>query len=537
MPLYIEPIPERWPVGKLLAWLLEGGTVKKQQVGAIDFRGRRAVVEVPETVGSRLARELEEKPVKGRAVQVWYGSEETDGDIDGHLQRLDRWLDLEARAASEQFKERTDDASAGLSNLIIREEDTGLGGYTLLALGLKNPMQPLPVVQLNVGSPVQLASEQDRRRGVVTRLDSHVIEVALSKPFPGQDDKPVLRLTPADDEIGMQRAKTALARARYARDDRTADIRDTLMGRREPRFESVSDLEFFRSDLNDSQRDAIGFALSARDLAVIHGPPGTGKTTTLVELIRQAIRRGEKVLACAPSNLGVDNLFERLLAGGEKAIRLGHPVRVLPHLRDRTLKAMVREHAAIKQARKLRREANDLFRKADRSARADVDRDGLRTEARELLADARGCEADAIQETIDDANVVCATNTGIDADLLGHRRFDLLVIDEACQTTEPACWIPILRANRVILAGDHCQLPPTILSQAAAREGFSVSLQERLVESYGETISRPLLVQHRMHEDIMMFSSNEFYQNRLEAHPTVAGHRLCDLSGVEEEEL
>jgi len=259
-----------------------------------------------------------------------------------------------------------------------------------------------------------------------------------------------------------------------------------------------------------------------------------------VELILQAVARGNKVLACAPSNLGVDNLFERLVERGANAVRVGHPARVLAHLRDHTLQALVPKHRDMKQVKDIRFEAKELFRKADRPSRAGIDRNQrrqLREEAKSLLSDARAAEAAIVQEILAEADIVCATNTGLDAELLGARRFELAVIDEACQCTEPSCWIPILRSERVVLAGDHCQLPPTIISHEAAKEGFDVSLQERLVKAYGDRLARPLRVQYRMHEEIMRFSSAMFYEGRLQADESVAHHLLSDSPAVKEDEL
>ena len=138
----------------------------------------------------------------------------------------------------------------------------------------------------------------------------------------------------------------------------------------------------------------------------------------------------------------------------------------------------------------------------------------------------------AVESILDSARVLCATTTGLDSQVLGTRRFDLAVIDEACQSTEPGCWIPLLRCDRVVLAGDHCQLPPTVVSQEAAAEGFGVSLFERLMALYGPQIARRLTVQYRMHQAIMDFSSLEFYDGELEADASVRGHLLADLPGV-----
>jgi predicted DNA helicase len=254
-----------------------------------------------------------------------------------------------------------------------------------------------------------------------------------------------------------------------------------------------------------------------------------------VELIRRAIRRGEKVLACAPSNLAVDNIFERLLAAGERAVRLGHPARVMADLRAHTLDLLVEDHPDVRLARKLVKEAMGLFRQAGRYTRAKPlpgARQETRLEARSLLADARRLEAQAVEHILDTADVLCATTTALDSELLGRRRFDLGVIDEACQSTEPGCWVPLPWCHRVVLAGDHCQLPPTVVSPEAAAEGLGVSLFERLMGLHSQSIARQLTVQYRMHGAIMNFSSQEFYEANLQADPSVREHVLAGLSGV-----
>lgn len=294
------------------------------------------------------------------------------------------------------------------------------------------------------------------------------------------------------------------------------------------------------SGLNTPQRDAIAFALSAKDVAVVHGPPGTGKTTTVAELIRQAVARGDRVLACAASNHAVDNLLEKLLRLDLRPVRLGHPARVDPDLRDRAIDLLAEKHPDARQARKVAKEAFARFRQADKWTRAKPEpgeKAALRREARELLAEARKLEALAIERILDEARVVCATLTGLDSELLGRRRYDLAVIDEAGQATEPACWLPLLRADKLVLAGDHCQLPPTVVSPEAAGKGLAVSLMERVVGVFGETVARRLTVQYRMHAAVMGFPSAEFYDGELAADESVIGHRLCDLPGVRAEPL
>jgi len=546
MPLHIDSLPGRVRKGSLLRWILDAEEIRKQQVGNIEIYGGHATIGVPDSAGLRLAKRLDGQKLLGRTAQVWFESTEDDSDGTGHFAKLERWLGMERSAEAQQAAEwqraaGEDDSSTALMNLVIRSEDTGLGGHALVILGRRSPMQPLPATQLTVGAPIRIAEQGQgggpAQRGVVTRLEKSEIEVALGKPPATETDSPSFRIDAADDETAMRRCLAAMARARHARGDRISELRDVCLGLKEPTFDEIAPLQFQDANLNDSQRAAVSFASSARDIAVIHGPPGTGKTRTLVELIRQAILQGEKVLVCAPSNLGVDNLFERLLDRGIKSVRIGHVARVLPRLRDQCLSALVPKHRDVRQVKKLRHEANDLFRKVDKRGLDRGTRQEMRTEARDLLGDARDMEAEIAQEILDEAEVVCATNTGITADLLGARRFDLVVIDEACQCSEPSCWIPLLRAKRLVLAGDHCQLPPTVISHEAAKEGFDVSLQERLVQLYGDRVCQPLLVQYRMHEEIMRYSAAQFYHDNLKADESVADHHLCDLSGVREDEL
>lgn len=463
-----------------------------------------------------------------------------------HFQRLLRLLDMESRAEAQRILERgrrlspADAQRTGnsLLDLVVVDEDAGLGGRYLLKLVLRK-RQPLPWTRLNVGSPVVFSPDKAKAdegwRAVVCERREEFLTIAMAALPDDLAEHDTWRIDLSHDEISAERQRAALKVAGTVRGQRLAELRQILLGDRPATFHLERDDEALNPGLNESQRSAVRFALSARDVALIHGPPGTGKTTAVVELMRRAVRRGERVLACAPSNLAVDNLLERLLGFGERAVRLGHPARVTPELRAHTLDLLVDQHQDVRLARKLVKEALALFRKAGRYTRAKPEpgaRRDMRQEARSLLADARRLETQAVAHILDTASIVCATTTGLDAELLGDRKFDLAVVDEACQSTEPGCWIPLLRSDRVVLAGDHCQLPPTILSGEAAAEGFSVSLFERLMALTGPTVSRRLSVQYRMHASIAEFSSREFYEGSLQADPAVAGHRLCDLPAV-----
>ena len=461
-----------------------------------------------------------------------------------YFRRLEQWLALEAvaereRMAARRSMQRSGDAERSgetLVNLRLIDHRTGLAGRLLLDLA-KPGSAMLPMNRLKVGSPVVLSDDDDASdkgvSGVVSRRTSSAIEVAVEE-WP---EATRLRLDLSPDERTRQRQLASMQVAKQLSGS-SARLRDMLLGMREPRFDAPKPVEFF-SELNPPQQDAVRFALSSRDIAILHGPPGTGKTTTLAEVVFQAVRQGLKVLACSPSNTGVDNLLERLAEMIPSVIRVGHPARVFEALRGHTLDELVENDSNTAVVRDIKREIEQLMRYADRETRS---REGNRVRG-ELFADigrlrqqARMLERNTINYVLDSADVICTTTT-IDEELLGDRTFDLVVMDEACQCTEPAMWPAVLRADRLILAGDHCQLPPTVVSAEAARQGLGRSLMERLVQEHGQPIFRRLTVQYRMHEAIMGFSSQQFYAGELIADVSVRDHWLPDLSGVTEDDV
>jgi len=458
---------------------------------------------------------------------------------DQHFEQLSRWMDLESEVEVARLAERkrglngpqAERSGETLLDLVITGSDSGLGGRCLLRLVKRNRTLSLPWNRLRPGSPVVLTAADGADTvapGVVTDRSRDSIEIAVDE-WPEGD---LFRIDLSTDEIVRKRIQSALRAASGVR-GRARDLARVLLGEREPRFRPEGEL-LCRVPLNEPQQAAIRFALSAEDVAIIHGPPGTGKTTTVVELICQAVARGDRVLACAPSNTAVDNLLDRLLTAGRRAVRVGHPARVEERLRDFTLDALAADHEAMRVVRDMLREAEEMFRRAGRFTRARPapgTKQDMRREARQLKKDARLLEQQAVESVLDRAEVVCATTT-FDPDIFGDRRFGLVVIDEACQGTEPACWIPVLYADRLVLAGDHRQLPPTVLSAQAARDGLSRSLLERLADMYGDLVTRRLEIQYRMHADIMRFSSEQFYDGALVAHESVSAHLLRDLRGM-----
>lgn len=283
--------------------------------------------------------------------------------------------------------------------------------------------------------------------------------------------------------------------------------------------------------LNDSQLRAVEKILSANELAIVHGPPGTGKTTTLVQAIKALIRQDpQKILVVAPSNTAVDLLSEKLHEEGLNVLRVGNPARVSERLMALTLDHKMAEHSLMKEAKKLKKQANEFknmahkykrsFGKAERDQRK-----ALFDEAHRIMKDVGNTEQYIVDDLIAKAQVVTATLVGSNQYLIRNLNFHTVVIDEAGQALEPACWIPILKAQKLVLAGDHCQLSPTIKSSEAARKGLNTTLLEKCVALHPEAVTL-LEEQYRMHEHIMGYSSQVFYNNQLRAHASVATHSL-----------
>jgi len=305
--------------------------------------------------------------------------------------------------------------------------------------------------------------------------------------------------------------------------------------------------------LDDSQKEAISFALQSNDrpFALIHGPPGTGKTTTVVELIQQAVHYHQlKVLVAAPSNVAIDNVLERLVVpppskGSSKqhhkikAVRLGHPARLKPSILPYSLEAMVQNADGTEIVADVRNELQAYLKLLANPKSKGSDKRIAYRELKSLRQEIRQREEKVVQDLMKSAQVILATTVGAANRILNHvESFDLVVIDEAAQALEASCWIPILKGKRVVLAGDHCQLPPTIKSHKAQAAGLGRTMFERLMELYGDDktpnqpqISRMLSVQYRMHEQIANWASQAMYHGKLQTHESVQKRTLSQLEG------
>ncbi|NXJ55741.1 SMBP2 protein, partial [Spizaetus tyrannus] len=375
--------------------------------------------------------------------------------------------------------------------------------------------------------------------GIVTRVTSKAVTVAFEESRDGMlslDRDSSYRLLKLANDVTYNRLKKALNALKQYHSGPASDLIDVLFFSSDPSaFSDTKPLKLYNDSLDASQREAVSFSLAQRELAIVHGPPGTGKTTTLVEIILQAVQQGLKVLCCAPSNVAVDNLVERLAGYKACILRLGHPARLLEPIQQHSLDAVLARGDNAQIVADIRKDIDQAFAKT-KKAQDKGERSHFLSEIKALRKELKEREETAMAAALTHASVVLATNTGASSDgplkLLPENHFDLVVIDECAQALEASCWIPLLKAPKCILAGDHKQLPPTIISHKAAAKGLSLSLMERLIERYGEKIVKMLTMQYRMHQTIMQWASLEMYSGRLTAHPSVAQHLLKDLPGV-----
>lgn len=436
------------------------------------------------------------------------------------------------------FEERLSRGLAGTA-LYVDEVFPSPGGRLVLCLRSDRDGFDRHRLRLRSGDPVVLhhvdPDEAGRLVGVVERWRGEGLGVTIEGELPERFEERPFRLEREAPEHTFDRGALALGKLGSAHGDLGHLLEVAYgLGRLETLdpFEGLADPHtrpFLDPDLDEVQHEAIHHSLVTSPLALLHGPPGTGKTRCLVEIIRQCVARGERVLAVAASNVAVDNLTERLAVHGLKVLRLGHPARVLPEVEGLTLASRLDEHEGAELARRWVAEANDLKQRTEKqAARGTGTREGRReafAESRRLLKDARAHLRRVESAIVAQSQVICATLAGADANILRDQTFDRVVVDEATQALDPLLWIALARAPRAILAGDPHQLAPTVIDPVAEKD-LGLTLFDRLAKRLEGRAVRMLERQHRMHVDIMRFPSEALYGGRLVASEAVADHRL-----------
>lgn len=461
-------------------------------------------------------------------------------------------------------------AGVAITNLVISSQRTGLGGKTVLELSLDGAIGEgdLPEHGIRTGDICLVASqpagsakkkevkelEDKGSRGVVTRATKTAVSVALDRE---DDDADAnlggrLWLVKLSNDVTFKRMNQVIGRLQRMDEAQYSSFVRVLFGLSSPSpvpagYEN-SNLDWIDPSLNESQKEAIKFALASKEIALIHGPPGTGKTHTLIELILQLLKQNLRVLVCGPSNISVDNIVERLAPHKIPIVRLGHPARLLPSVLNHSLDVLTQTSEAAEIVRDVRKEM-DTKQASIRKTKSGKERRQIYGDLRELRREFRERERKCVGSLVGGSKVVLTTLHGSGGFQLRNEDFDVVIIDEASQALEAQCWVPLLGAKKVVLAGDHLQLPPTIKSlnskvtkaKAEKKETdgangevikgmtLETTLFDRLLAMHGEGIKRMLTTQYRMHETIMRFPSDELYDSKLIAAEAVKLRLLKDL--------
>ena len=360
-----------------------------------------------------------------------------------------------------------------------------------------------------------------RHTATVSYVDGDRMVITVPDGFPVIDlqNAENLGIQLSFDETSYRLMMEALDRAIKGK-GRLGYLRDLFYSHQKPETFVFPAMHF--PYLNSTQEDAVNMVLRAKDVAIVHGPPGTGKTTTLVEAIRETLMRESQVLVCAQSNMAVDWISEKLVDRGINVLRIGNPTRVNDKMLSFTYERRFEAHPDYPHLWAIRKAIRDLRthrKRGDEKFHQKLE--SLKSRATEL-------EIRINSELFGEARVIACTLVGAANRLLDGQKFATLFIDEAAQALEAACWIPMRRVSRVVLAGDHCQLPPTVKSIAALKAGLGTTLMERIVEMHPEAVTL-LKIQYRMNDDIMRFSSDYFYNGQVESAPEVKYRSILDM--------
>lgn len=542
----------------------------------IDKRNGKAEVEVAERSAKKVVETMDDNQIGGVHVKV--KAKNPDDLIDkkvidyyskfSSLVELERQEEMERHKLEIKYLSPKERQAKGRAVLELKGKDDGtaFGHKPAVKFIKQNRGIKLPDTEIGPGDLVMISLNEplnsDNPTGTVSEKTRYSLTVVFDKQPPSFVYGKNLRLDLYVNDISFQRMLTALDKIKNC-PKKLKKKRDLLLNKVNPAY-SEKEIEVLNNNLDEYQQKAVKKSLKAEDIFLIQGPPGTGKTVTAVEIIKNNVKLNNSVLAAADSNIAVDNLVELLAAEDVDVLRIGHPIRVTKSLREHTLDYMVLEHPDYRKAEKLRDEVSELINEqedyihpggkyrrglSDQEIREYAEKDidhhvrgikpkiidemavwlELQSKIENYFGRIEELEQSAVNELIEKADVVCTTNITAGSELLEDKFFDLSVIDEATQSTEPSALIPYLKGEKTIFIGDHKQLPPTVISKEALKQGLDCSLFERFMELYGEEFSYLLKIQYRMHKKIMGFSSREFYSSNLEAAEEVAEHTLKDI--------
>jgi ATP-dependent RNA/DNA helicase IGHMBP2 len=471
-----------------------------------------------------------------------------------YFKRLQQLLNIEKEEDRRSFRELTEKLPVqerrenGMTWYPIAIKDTEIGKGDYITVEVERTTHQDIIHGLRFGMTAALFSNHDPRadrvEGTITHLSGNRLKLSLrSDELPDWSRNGKLGIDAIFDENSYKEMELALKLAPTLAEKKHEGRLIRVLTGQEEQESAISNRQLatevtqlqttnhkLQTRLNEFQQHAVHQILSASELAIVHGPPGTGKTTTLVQAIKLLIKQvGKQILVTAPSNAAVDLLSEKLSDEGLNVVRVGNPARVNEKQMALTLDSKIAVHPSAKEIKRLKKQASeyrDLAQKYKRSfgPAEREQRKALFTEARNIRAEVERTEEYIVKDTLAKAQVVTATLVGANHYTVRQQTYHTVVIDEAGQAIEPACWIPILKAQKLIMAGDHLQLPPTIKSAEAAKE-LSTTLMEKLVALHPEAVTL-LQEQYRMNETIAGFSSQEFYEGKLKAHPSVAQHTL-----------
>lgn len=455
-----------------------------------------------------------------------------------YLGKLAEWLRIEQREdmaiheAGLRAKSIQSRKEAGLTwyPLKVNETGFGMGSYPFIVVERpqdrhKHLFQPSAPVSLFSNNEIHM---NESVNGIVGYVDDEKMKITFyMDELPDWVDDGKIGVNLLFDSKTYDEMFRALNRVINADKGRIKELREILFNERKASF--LNQPNIHSVFLNESQNKALINIVNSEDLAVVHGPPGTGKTTTLVESIKILSKENKRILVCAPSNAAVDYLTRSIASQGVSVVRIGNLSKVEEQTTGFTLDVLLSKEKDFKRIKELKKQSSELRKMGGKYKRSfgreeAEQRKLLFQEAKNINKEARELESYLVNKILEEASVIASTLIGSTHEFIRDIEFDVLVIDEAGQALEPACWVPILKASKIILAGDPFQLPPTVKSREAEQKGLGITMLERLVSKF-ETVNL-LETQYRMHRDIMSFSNEKFYQGKLHAHSENEFHLL-----------